>query len=104
MLLVNSLLSWLLLTDWAVKKLQGILLDYVTLDCAGKQCFGFAAVHRVGFALGLFHIILAALLIGVSSSKQRKSFSEVLNAIRVSMLIVSQLVPPFRMAIGVQRL
>ena len=52
------------MTDWAVKKLQGVLLDYVTIDCAGKQCFGFTAVHRVNFALGCFHAIHAILLLG----------------------------------------
>lgn len=61
------------MTDWAVKKLQGVLLDYVTIDCAGKQCFGFAAVHRVNFALGCFHAVHAILLLGVNSSKDRRA-------------------------------
>jgi len=72
-LLVNSVISWLMLTDWAVRKLQGVLLDYVTIDCAGQQCFGFAAVHRVNFALGLFHCVLAVLLLGVSSSRDSRA-------------------------------
>lgn len=62
-----------MLTDWAVTKLQGVLLDYVTIDCAGKQCFGFAAVHRVNFALGLLHALLAMLLIGVNTSKDKRA-------------------------------
>jgi hypothetical protein len=53
--------------------LQSELLDYVTIDCAGKQCFGFAAVHRVNFALGLFHAILGVSLLGVSSSKDKRA-------------------------------
>lgn len=61
------------MTDWAVRKLQGVLLDYVTIDCAGKQCFGYAAVHRINFALGLFHAILAVLLLGVNSSKDKRA-------------------------------
>ncbi|SMR63179.1 unnamed protein product [Zymoseptoria tritici ST99CH_3D1] len=73
LLLLNSLLSWILLTPWAVKKLQAVLLDYVTINCAGHDCFGFAAVHRVNFALGLFHCILAGLLIGVKSSKDTRA-------------------------------
>ena len=72
-LLINSILSWLTMTDWAVKKLQGVLLDYVTIDCAGKQCFGFTAVHRVNFALGCFHAIHAVMLLGVNSSKNRRA-------------------------------
>lgn len=72
-LLLNSLLSWVMLTDWAVKKLQGLLLDYVTIDCAGHACFGFAAVHRINFALGLFHFVLALLLVGVTTSKDSRA-------------------------------
>lgn len=62
-----------MLTDWAVKKLQGLLLDYVTIDCAGHACFGFAAVHRINFALGLFHFVLALLLVGVTTSKDSRA-------------------------------
>ncbi|TKA45775.1 hypothetical protein B0A54_03460 [Friedmanniomyces endolithicus] len=72
-LLLNSLLSWLMLTGWATKKLQGILLDYVTVDCAGKSCFGFAAVHRVNFALGVFHFLLVILLLGVNNSRDKRA-------------------------------
>lgn len=62
-----------MLTDWAVKKLQGVLLDYVTIDCAGHQCFGYAAVHRVNFALGLFHFVMAILLLGVNNSRDKRA-------------------------------
>lgn len=72
-LLLNSLLSWVMLTEWAVKKLQNILLDYVVVDCFGHECFGFAAVHRINFALGLFHFVLAVLLIGVNTSKDTRA-------------------------------
>ncbi|KAK6438729.1 Membrane protein tms1 [Oleoguttula sp. CCFEE 5521] len=72
-LLLNSILSWLMLTDWAVRKLQGVLLDYVTVQCGNEACFGFAAVHRVNFALGLFHAILAVMLVGVNSSKDKRA-------------------------------
>lgn len=72
-LLINSLLSWLLLTDWAIKKLQGVLLDYVTIDCGGAGCFGYAAVHRLGFALGLFHLVMTFLLVGVNNSKDKRA-------------------------------
>lgn len=62
-----------MLTDWAVKKLQNVLLDYVTINCAGNECFGFAAVHRVNFALGVFHCVMAVLLLGVNSSKDKRA-------------------------------
>ncbi|KAK4990974.1 Membrane protein tms1 [Elasticomyces elasticus] len=72
-LLVNSILSWLMLTDWAVKKLQHLVLDYTTISCNGKECYGFVAVHRVNFALGAFHFILAILLLGVKSSRDGRA-------------------------------
>jgi len=72
-LLLNSLLSWILLTDWAVKKLQKVMLDYVTIGCGGHECFGFAAVHRVNFALGVLHFLLAIMLLGVNNSRDKRA-------------------------------
>lgn len=72
-LLLNSILSWVMITDWAIKKLQHALLDYTTITCAGKECTGFVAVHRINFALGFFHFILALLLIGVKNTKDNRS-------------------------------
>ncbi len=72
-LLVNSIVSWLMLTDWAVKKLKHLALDYVDISCNGKECYGFVAVHRVNFALGAFYAILAILLLGVRSSKNGRA-------------------------------
>ena len=71
-LLLNSILSWVMLTDWAVKKLQHLTLDYMDFTCAGNECTGFIAVHRINFALGFFHFILAILLLGVRTSKDRR--------------------------------
>lgn len=73
MLLVNSLLSWIMLTDWAMKKLSKVTLDYVDIKCAGKECYGWLAVHRINFALGMFHLILAVILFGVKTSKDGRA-------------------------------
>ena len=75
-LLVNSILSWIMLTPWAMKKLQHLTLDYMTFDCGGEdhpQCYGFFAVQRINFALALFHFILAFLLVGVKSTKDGRA-------------------------------
>ena len=72
-LLLNSIISWLMLTPWAMKKLQHLTLDYMTITCQGKQCYGYVAVQRVNFALGLFHFCLAFLLLGVKSSKDPRA-------------------------------
>ena len=87
-----------MLTGWAVKKLQKVLLDYVTIDCAGQQCFGFAAVHRVNFALGLFHCVLAVLLLGVNNSKDKRAaiqngFWGPKIVVWIGMIVVSFLIP-----------
>lgn len=73
LLLVNSVISWLMLTDWAFKKLEHLTLDYMKISCNGKQCYGFVAVHRMNFALGAFHFILAVLLLGVTSSRDKRA-------------------------------
>ncbi|KAH0556936.1 hypothetical protein GP486_005275 [Trichoglossum hirsutum] len=62
-----------MLTPWAIKKLEGLTLDYMEITCVGKQCYGFVAVHRINFALGTFHAILAILLLGVKSSKNGRA-------------------------------
>lgn len=73
MLLLNSILSWLMLTPWALKKLEHLTLDYMAITCEGKQCYGFVAVQRVNFALGLFHFFLALLLLGVKTSRDGRA-------------------------------
>jgi hypothetical protein len=73
LLLVNSILAWVMLTKWAIEKLQHVMLDYVKIDCPTGQCYGILAVHRINFALGLFHLILAGLLYGVTSSKNPRA-------------------------------
>lgn len=72
-LLVNSILSWIMLTKWAIEKLQHLMLDYVTITCGDGNCYGWLAVHRINFALGLFHLLFAGLLLGVNSSKNPRA-------------------------------
>jgi hypothetical protein len=62
-----------MLTPWAINKLKGLTLDYMEITCVGKQCYGFVAVHRINFALGAFHALLAILLLGVKSSKNGRA-------------------------------
>ncbi|KAK4126552.1 TMS membrane protein/tumor differentially expressed protein [Parathielavia appendiculata] len=72
-LLINSILSWIMLTKWAVEKLQHLMLDYVKIKCGDGDCYGWLAVHRINFALGMFHLVLAALMLGVHSSKNPRA-------------------------------
>ncbi|SAM02048.1 hypothetical protein [Absidia glauca] len=70
---VGFALAWLMLSDWAIKQLQHLTLDYLKLDCAEGSCYGVIAVHRVCFALVLFHTILGLLLLGVNDSRQKRA-------------------------------
>ena len=72
-LLVNSILSWIMLTPWAINKLQHLTLDYMTIRCPDGDCYGWVAVHRINFALGIFHIIMGIMLLGVNSSKNPRA-------------------------------
>jgi serine incorporator 1/3 len=60
-------------TPWAIEKLQHLMLDYVKINCPNGECHGWLAVHRINFALGLFHLVFAGLLVGVTSSKQPRA-------------------------------
>lgn len=62
-----------MLTPWAIKELQSLTLDYVKIECPTGDCYGWLAVHRINFALGLFHLIFAGLLVGVTSSKEPRA-------------------------------
>ncbi|KAF2456172.1 serine incorporator/TMS membrane protein [Lineolata rhizophorae] len=72
-LLINSIISWLMLTDWAIKKLQHLTLDYFDFKCVGHDCYGFVAVHRINFGLGVFHALMAVMLVGVHSSRDGRA-------------------------------
>ncbi|KAG0032434.1 hypothetical protein BGZ81_010880 [Podila clonocystis] len=72
-MLVNSLLAWILLSDWASKQLESITHGYLKLNCPDNSCYGVLGVQRVGFALALFHFILGILLIGVHDSRSKRA-------------------------------
>ena len=71
-LLINSIISWIMLTPWALKRLEHLTLDYMTL-CEGENCYGFVAVQRINFALFMFHAILAITLLGVRNTKDGRA-------------------------------
>ncbi|KAF9097903.1 hypothetical protein BGX29_007860 [Mortierella sp. GBA35] len=72
-MLVNSLVAWILLSDWASKQLESITHGYLKLNCEDNSCYGAFGVQRVGFALTLFHFILGALLVGVHDSRSKRA-------------------------------
>jgi hypothetical protein len=62
-----------MLTPWAIKKLQHLTLDYMEISCPDGPCYGWVAVHRINFALGIFHIMMGFMLLGVNSSRNPRA-------------------------------
>ena len=62
-----------MLTPWALNKLEHLTLDYMSITCKGEECYGFVAVQRINFALGVFHFLLSILLLGVKTSKDGRA-------------------------------
>jgi len=77
-------------TDMAIKLIQKWSLDYIKMDCAGEKCYGvlavhdqfflvltstnrFLQVHRICFALTLFHLILSSALVGVQDTRDKRA-------------------------------
>ncbi|CDZ97606.1 vacuolar transmembrane tms1p [Phaffia rhodozyma] len=70
---LNSMLAWLMRTDTAIRQIEKISWDWIKMDCTGGKCYGLLAVHRFCFALGLLHLILSSLLIGVHNTKSKRA-------------------------------
>ncbi|KAI5990223.1 TMS membrane protein tumor differentially expressed protein [Pisolithus albus] len=71
--ILNSLLAWLMKTPFAIRKIEEWSYDYIKMDCAEGKCYGVLAVHRICFALTLFHAILSFSLIGVNDSRDKRA-------------------------------
>lgn len=71
--LLNSLLAWTMLSDWAINLVAHYSYDWIKMDCTAGKCYGVLAVHRVCFALALFHSALSLLLIGVKDTRTKRA-------------------------------
>ncbi|PSR71372.1 hypothetical protein PHLCEN_2v12748 [Hermanssonia centrifuga] len=65
--------AWLMKTPVAIKQIEKWSHGYLEMDCAGGKCYGVLAVHRICFALSLFHFILGATLIGVKDTRDKRA-------------------------------
>lgn len=70
LLLINSLLSWIALSPFIINKIEKATFGFINISCGpdGSQCISFTSVHRINFALGILHLILASLLVNVKST------------------------------------
>ncbi|GAA5941238.1 Tms1p [Sporobolomyces koalae] len=71
--LLNSLLAWIMLSDWAIKRIERWSYDWIKMSCQEGKCYGVLAVHRICFALALFHMILSVFLIGVKDTRTKRA-------------------------------
>lgn len=74
-LLINSLLSWIALSPFIIHKIEKATIGFINYSCGpdGSECISFTSVYRINFALGVLHLILAALLINVKSTANPRS-------------------------------
>ncbi|KIJ52532.1 hypothetical protein M422DRAFT_223091 [Sphaerobolus stellatus SS14] len=70
---LNSLLAWIMKTPFIVQQIEKLTFDYIKIECSGGGCYGLLAVHRICFALALFHGLLAASLIGVQDTRTKRA-------------------------------
>ncbi|GLB40572.1 putative serine incorporator (Serinc) [Lyophyllum shimeji] len=70
---LNSILAWIMKTDLAIKQIEKWSVGYIKMDCADDKCYGVLAVHRICFALSLFHLILSLSLIGVKDTRDKRA-------------------------------
>ncbi|CAK7894375.1 hypothetical protein CAAN1_09S02674 [[Candida] anglica] len=75
LLLLNSLLSWVVMSPFIVHKLEKATFGFINNRCGpnGDECTSFASVHRINLALGTVHLILAALLINIKSTSNPRA-------------------------------
>lgn len=72
---INSVISWLVTSPVIIKWLERASFGFINQKCTsdGTECIRFTSVHRINFALGLLHLILAALLVDVKSTRNPRA-------------------------------
>ncbi|KAF7316987.1 hypothetical protein HMN09_00433100 [Mycena chlorophos] len=71
--LLNSILAWIMKTEMVIDLIRKWSYDYIKMDCANDKCYGVLAVHRICFALTLFHTLLSLALIGVKDTRDKRA-------------------------------
>ncbi|KII84434.1 hypothetical protein PLICRDRAFT_701975 [Plicaturopsis crispa FD-325 SS-3] len=71
--LLNSMIAWVMKTRFAIRQIEKWSYDYIKMDCDGDKCYGVLAIHRICFALALFHALLSLSLIGVKDTRDKRA-------------------------------
>ncbi|ANZ74896.1 BA75_02352T0 [Komagataella pastoris] len=73
---INSVMSWASLshtiTEWLERASWGFL-RFGNAYCRENHCIGFTNVHRISLSLGILHLILAGLVVGVHSTSDKRA-------------------------------
>ncbi|KAJ7637652.1 serine incorporator/TMS membrane protein [Mycena polygramma] len=70
---LNSILAWIMKTEMVIELIRKWSYDYIKMECANDKCYGVLAVHRICFALTLFHTILSLSLIGIKDTRDKRA-------------------------------
>ncbi|CAO1629801.1 unnamed protein product [Sympodiomycopsis kandeliae] len=72
---LDAALAWLSLNRYIMDKLESWTWNWLKMDCETdrERCYGVLAVHRITFALALFHFILGMSLIGVKDTRTKRA-------------------------------
>eukprot|EP00835_Amoeboradix_gromovi_P001995 NODE_103_length_20051_cov_0.229401.p7 type:complete len:431 gc:universal NODE_103_length_20051_cov_0.229401:12933-14225(+) len=71
--LFNAILSWVSLSDAWDRKLEQLAHGYLKIKCPQGNCYGVLSVHRIQFALTIFHFFLSLLMLNTKSSNDPRS-------------------------------
>ncbi|CUM63587.1 uncharacterized protein PRCAT00001166001 [Priceomyces carsonii] len=74
-LLLDSLLAWAALSPFIAHKLEKATFGFINNKCGpeGGQCISFTSVYRICCALGVLHLLLAAFLVNVKSTRNPRA-------------------------------
>lgn len=62
-----------MLSNFAIRKLEELTSDYLKVECPEGTCYGVFAVHRICFALTMFHAFLAISLFGIENTRNKRA-------------------------------
>lgn len=71
---VDAIAAWISLTPSLARSIEEWTYKYVQVQCIQQEtCVGVLAVHRITFALALFHVVLALLLVDVHDTRNPRA-------------------------------
>ncbi|VUG18755.1 TMS1 [Brettanomyces bruxellensis] len=90
---INSAISWLCMSKKFTRLAEKLAVGpfkSASAYCRGKGCTGFANAQRINFSLGMIHVAMALLTIGVQSTKDPRAIIQ--NGYWVAKLVVLTLI------------